>query len=54
MKIAFTRIFRLIVASDLLMSCVAAVGAFTSYSANAFDASGALIGSLQGISLFKR
>lgn len=31
-----------------------AVGALTSYSANAFDASGALIGSLQGTSLFKR
>lgn len=31
-----------------------AVGALTSYSANAFDANGALIGSLQGTSLFKR
>jgi hypothetical protein len=31
-----------------------AVGALTSYSANAFDANGALINSLQGTSLFKR
>lgn len=31
-----------------------ATGALTSYSANAFDATGALIGSLQGTSLFKR
>ncbi len=31
-----------------------AAGALTSYSANAFDASGALIGSLIGTSLFKR
>jgi hypothetical protein len=31
-----------------------AAGALTSYSANAFDANGALIGSLQGTSLFKR
>jgi hypothetical protein len=31
-----------------------AAGALTSYGANAFDASGALIGSLQGTSLFKR
>ena len=31
-----------------------AAGALTSYSANAFNASGALVGSLQGTSLFKR
>lgn len=31
-----------------------ATGALTSYSANAFDSTGALIGSLQGTSLFKR
>jgi hypothetical protein len=31
-----------------------AVGAITSYSANAYDASGAFIGALQGTSVFKR